>query len=667
MDIENINLENWMETCYPILQDLPITDIVIPGVHHPASYSFMTGKTGKFVTQNTNIYQQLTAGIRYFDSRPAKYEDQENKIFEYHGGKRGDDKRSYGASYNTLLRQFRNYFDGYNTLVSYGSSPNVLSLAENKFAILYHSKRIFNLSTDGNKNETVFSTQLYYRVGEFEEATNQIKWREEQAYNYGQNPDAVVTQNGTIVEVHKSENNDNLWYTIGKIINDIPTFDLRLKGKYTTGVQPSLGIIKKQDHKETDYRELILEVHKSENNNGLFYYLFELSKDESTLETINSGKVICGETHIEGEFIKQLSLPNCNKSLLFFNDANKNLYFVMAELQENTQKTNVQFSEPIQIPDIKGNNVSTVLMSQPVENQFEIALSYNTTTVKGNTVRSYTKLLIDENGEIIDPFPETNFKDEYLTWNAQSAALYNAGNNKLLSFESDDDLLHNIWYQPIKINESTFEQEAVESSQSQKKKEFTILSLSHSDLSQTDAEYLQKIFEHFLPNLTVPNDSITLNKDSLSSILDQSYQMIVLFDIEDTDIEISKENNVFWNTQNSFSNPWHKEKKLDSKSKYYEKIYQYIIDRPNDRNKIYVLQSHLTENNDYSTLLNWDRQYEPIANAYLMSQSNLMIENNINVIESNMLTPFLTQFSIKLNEEKYRRRTQLSLLSVQLE
>jgi len=42
----------------------------------------MTGNTRKYVTQYTNIYQQLSKGIPYFDSRPAPYE---NQIGEYHG------------------------------------------------------------------------------------------------------------------------------------------------------------------------------------------------------------------------------------------------------------------------------------------------------------------------------------------------------------------------------------------------------------------------------------------------------------------------------------------------------------------------------------------------------------------------------------------------------
>jgi hypothetical protein len=61
----------WMSDS--IIQEKPLTEIKMPGIHHSAAYSFMNGDTGSDVTSNLDIYEALNAGVRYFDSRPARY------------------------------------------------------------------------------------------------------------------------------------------------------------------------------------------------------------------------------------------------------------------------------------------------------------------------------------------------------------------------------------------------------------------------------------------------------------------------------------------------------------------------------------------------------------------------------------------------------------------
>jgi hypothetical protein len=87
----------------------------MPGIHHSASYSFFNGDTGRFVTSNMDIHTALMKGVRYMDSRPATHKGQ---IEEYH-------VNSYGASYNSLLRQYHDFFKGYNTMVDFGERPSV--------------------------------------------------------------------------------------------------------------------------------------------------------------------------------------------------------------------------------------------------------------------------------------------------------------------------------------------------------------------------------------------------------------------------------------------------------------------------------------------------------------------------------------------------------------
>ena len=81
----------WMDN--DIIQEKPLTNVKIPGIHHSAAYSFMNGDTGATVTSDLDLYEALMSGVRYFDSRPALHKGQ---IVEYHGD-------SYGASYHTIL------------------------------------------------------------------------------------------------------------------------------------------------------------------------------------------------------------------------------------------------------------------------------------------------------------------------------------------------------------------------------------------------------------------------------------------------------------------------------------------------------------------------------------------------------------------------------------
>lgn len=95
-------LNNWMEDLMPLIHDLPITQIKIPGTHDSATYA-ITGesraascqKSAKFtqltvdprqwtLTQKKSIAQQLAMGCRFFDIR-VSFEDKEGRFFTHHG------------------------------------------------------------------------------------------------------------------------------------------------------------------------------------------------------------------------------------------------------------------------------------------------------------------------------------------------------------------------------------------------------------------------------------------------------------------------------------------------------------------------------------------------------------------------------------------------------
>jgi hypothetical protein len=105
---------------------------------------------------------------------------------------------------------------------------------------------------------------LFYHVGTIQ-AGGQINWGPSRGpYDHGVTP-AVAVAAQTVVEVHKSENNDNLFYRVGTIqaggqINWGPS-----RGPYDNGVTPAVVI--------GSAGQTVVEVHKSENNDTLWYHV----------------------------------------------------------------------------------------------------------------------------------------------------------------------------------------------------------------------------------------------------------------------------------------------------------------------------------------------------------------------------------------------------------
>lgn len=623
-----------MEEMAVQIQSQPIKNIAMAGVHHPASYSFITGNTGKYITTKHNIYQQLMMGIRYFDSRPSDYK---NQLVEYHGGK----DPSYGASYNTLLRSFSDFFKGYNTLSAYGESPNILPLTNNTFALLYHSTRLFSIN-----NEKKSATELYYRIGEYDPLNRQLKWESEQAYNYGMTPAVVTTNSGQVVEVHKSENKDQLWYTLGKIIDGKPTFDLHNQANYTSGVQPTLAVLCAQD------QETILEVHKTEHDNKhdqLWFNHFSIAPDGSELVKLESSKV----SQCNGTNPKLLTLPGKQKSLLFYSNQNKDLVYVVASLDGGK----VTFSSEQLILKPAGEPIEREIAVCLSNNDNNVVLSY--TQFDGQiSTRAYIDLAIATDYQL-SVVKKTTFDKNYPTWNAQSAALFSTGDSQLLSLEADTDLLHNIWYQPLSMAAQEFKLLDIDSTDSAKKEEFVVMSLTHSKLTTPQYSQLCDLVKHFLANKVVKDDgSIDIETAPLANLLSDNKQMIIYFkDLDDMEAaEKAIKYDVLWPCKNNFSSPWHGRKKLDKE--YFNEIYNTINLRNTSSyaNQVYVLQTHLTDNSEYNSVLDWNEQYTPISDSYLLSQQPALIKHNVNIIENNKPAPFLVDYCCQLNGIKYLNR-----------
>lgn len=117
---------------------------------------------------------------------------------------------------------------------------------------------------------------LWYHVGTISnEENNSIDWGESYEYGHGEYPN-ISASNGIIVEVHQSQNNSTLWYSIGSLNTKNNNIEWNEAQQYDTGIQPSITISGTK----------VVEVHKSENNDKLWYRVGTLNFVNGT-QTIN--------------------------------------------------------------------------------------------------------------------------------------------------------------------------------------------------------------------------------------------------------------------------------------------------------------------------------------------------------------------------------------------
>jgi hypothetical protein len=111
---------------------------------------------------------------------------------------------------------------------------------------------------------------LWHRVGRVKGDT--IDWGNDNKsieYDKGVQPSVAITNDGLVVEVHKSENFDTLYYHVGRVEGDRITWGG--SHDYDKGVQPSVAITNDG---------LVVEVHKSENFDSLYYHVGRVNGDK---------------------------------------------------------------------------------------------------------------------------------------------------------------------------------------------------------------------------------------------------------------------------------------------------------------------------------------------------------------------------------------------------
>jgi len=110
-----------------------------------------------------------------------------------------------------------------------------------------------------------------------------IEWHKYDSPRKGSNPDVAVNNLGHVVEVHKSQSEDQLYYSVGSISGDGKSIDWDEEfhdQNYTHGTTPSVAIV---DHLNDKGELLLVEIHEDGKQN--LYYRFGL------ISTDNEGKL----------------------------------------------------------------------------------------------------------------------------------------------------------------------------------------------------------------------------------------------------------------------------------------------------------------------------------------------------------------------------------------
>ncbi|MDQ1335130.1 MAG: hypothetical protein QG552_2080 [Thermodesulfobacteriota bacterium] len=105
-----------------------------------------------------------------------------------------------------------------------------------------------------------------------------VDWKSPHSPGKGSNPDVAVNNLGHVVEVHKSQNSDHLYYSIGNISEDGHSIKWDTENQNYTddrihGTTPSVAIV---DHLNAYDQLLLIEIHVDDVDDPKLYYRFGL-------------------------------------------------------------------------------------------------------------------------------------------------------------------------------------------------------------------------------------------------------------------------------------------------------------------------------------------------------------------------------------------------------
>ena len=100
-------------------------------------------------------------------------------------------------------------------------------------------------------------------------------WKPSFKYDTGKDPQIAVDARGSIVvENHKSENDDTLWYLVGEVDGSTIKWEEH-SHKYDHGISPSIAISTMKVDVDSKSVSVVIECHQSQNHETLFYTVLE--------------------------------------------------------------------------------------------------------------------------------------------------------------------------------------------------------------------------------------------------------------------------------------------------------------------------------------------------------------------------------------------------------
>ena len=129
--------------------------------------------------------------------------------------------------------------------------------------------------------------ELWYRVGMVDADSKTINWGSSHKYDSGVQPHVAIDDHLNVVENHESQNHETLWYHVGKVDADRKTITWGSSHKYDSGTSPSIAIYNDPP--------CVVEVHKSQNHDTLFWRHGKVDASSKTISWGPSSKYDTGK------------------------------------------------------------------------------------------------------------------------------------------------------------------------------------------------------------------------------------------------------------------------------------------------------------------------------------------------------------------------------------
>ena len=115
-------------------------------------------------------------------------------------------------------------------------------------------------------------SNLWYNVGKVDVGNKRIDWGSSQKYDKGIMPDIALNDRGTVVEVHKTENDfsNALYYHTGTLDESSKKINFCKSKEYDSGDSPSVAL---------NNSDRVIETHKSQSRDTLWYHTGTVSRD----------------------------------------------------------------------------------------------------------------------------------------------------------------------------------------------------------------------------------------------------------------------------------------------------------------------------------------------------------------------------------------------------